>query len=255
MDAATLANIFTHTSAQSCEFGFGLCVWVRGNVPHVRGKLPHPSLAAVAIGALACASITGCSVFFPPGSPVDFCVEQAAAFCDLQFKCCTAAERRADLLGAFGGSAVTRRAPSDAGECLGVMTDICYATVDAQAESLREERVEFDPDEAEDCITELRTAVDECDPQAFFEAQGTYLASLIDSGRPGVLGDGCDNVIEGVVDEGDECFASYECQKGQCLATGPDVTIEGECVGTDTPVNPFDNANVDFEYCDGLEEE
>jgi hypothetical protein len=200
----------------------------------------------------------GCSVFFPPGSPVDFCVEQAAAFCDLQYKCCTASERSADLLGVFrGGGAVTRRAPSDAGECLGVMTDICYATIDAQNESLREERIEFDPDEAEDCIVELRTAVDECDPEAFFEAQGTYLASLIDTGRPGTLGDGCDNAIEGTVDEGDECFASYECDKGQCVnqSSGAEQTLEGECFGTDEPINPFDGSNADFEYCDGLEEE
>lgn len=208
-------------------------------------------LATITVG------FTSCSLLFPPGTPVDFCVEQAAAFCDLQFNCCTAAERQADPLGVFNGAAIRRRAPSDAGECLGVMTDICYATIDAQNESLAEERIEFDPEEADSCIADLREAVDACDPEAFFEAQGTYLASLIDSGQPGILGDGCDNAIEGNVDEGDECFATYECKKGGCFPTGVggDITSEGECQGSETPTNPFDNANVDFEICNGLVEE
>lgn len=202
---------------------------------------------------LAVASSSACSVFLPPGSPVDFCVEQAAAYCDLQFNCCTAQERRGDPFGLFTGTAVNRRAPSDAGECLGIMTDICHATIDAQNESLAEERIEFDADEAEDCIVELREAVAECDPGAFFEAQGTYLSQLVDTGRPGVLGRGCDNAIEGAVDEGDECFASYECQRGQCQPTTGDVTAEGECVGSDVAQNPFEG-NIDFEICDGRED-
>ena len=207
--------------------------------------------APLAVTALLAAS---CSAFFPPGNPVDFCVEQAGAWCDLQFKCCTAVERRADPLGVFNGRPTARRAPSDPGECLGVMTDLCRGTVDAQNESLVEERITYDADEAADCLADMRTAIDECDPEAFFDAQGSYLSQLLDNGRPGVLGDGCDNAIEGAVEENDECFASYECEKGACVVNSGDITAEGECQGSDTPQNPFEN-NFDFEICDGLEDE
>lgn len=204
------------------------------------------------VGALLAAS---CSAFFPPGNPVDFCVEQAAAWCDLQFKCCTATERKGDPLGLFAGRPISRRAPSDAGECHAVMAELCRGTIDAQNESLVEERITYDADEAADCLAEVRTAVDDCDPAAFFDAQGSYLVNLLDSGRPGVLGDACDNAVEGNVDENDECFASYECQRGSCVVTTFDeVTAEGECQGNDSPQNPFED-NIEFEICDGLEDE
>lgn len=210
-------------------------------------------MRALPSSLFAGALLTSCSAFFPPGNPVDFCIEQASAFCDLQFKCCSAGERRDDPLGLFDGPPTTRHAPSDPGECLGMMSDLCHGTIDAQNESLVEERISYDADEAADCLADVRSAVDECDPGAFFDAQGSYLVQLLDSGRPGVLGDSCDNALEGNVDENDECFASYECQRGACIVTSSDVTAEGECQGTDNPQNPFEN-NLDFQICDGLED-
>lgn len=191
----------------------------------------------------------------PPGSPVDFCIEQARVYCDLQYRCCTAGERRADPLGVFSGPSTIRHAPSTAGECVDVLAEVCRASADQHNESLTEERIKYDADEAVDCIDAMRKAVDECDATEMFEASGTWLSSLIDSGQPGVLGDACDNAIEGNVETGDECFASYECEKGSCVVQnlGGDISAEGECVGDGTAQNPLDGT-VEIEICDGLED-
>lgn len=207
------------------------------------------------LSALMAALFSSSCGFLPPGTPVDFCIEQARLFCDLQYRCCTAAERRADPLGLFGGPAVARKAPSTAGECVEVVAEVCRASVEQQNESLREERIQYDADEAVDCLDDLRKAVDECDATEFFESGGTWLSGLLDNGQPGVLGDSCDNAIEGNVDTGDECFASYECEKGSCVVqnTGGDISAEGECTGEGTPQNPMDSS-VELEICDGLDD-
>lgn len=194
-------------------------------------------------------------MLLPPGNPVDFCIEQARLFCDLQYRCCTAGERRADPLGLFSGPSTARKAPSSAGECVDVLAEVCRASAEQQNESLVAERIQYDPDEAVDCLDDMRKAVDECDATEFFDASGTYLSSLIDNGQPGVLGSSCDNAIEGAVETGDECFASWECEKGACLvqSVGGDITAEGECTGDGTPQNPLDGT-VEIEICDGLED-
>lgn len=203
----------------------------------------------------AAVAATSCSLL-PPGNPVDFCVEQARAFCDLEFRCCTAFERQNDPFDLLGGPAVRRHAPSSAGECVDLMIEICQAGAAQQNESLVEERIQYDADEAVDCLEDLRKAADECNPATFFEASGTYLSGLLHTGQPGVLGDSCENALEGVVESGDECFASYECETGACVTQpGPnEVTAEGECAGDTRPENPFEQ-NIDFEICDGLGDE
>lgn len=186
---------------------------------------------------------------------VGFCVEQARAFCDLQYRCCTAAERTRDPLGVFSSFATRRRAPSTADECADVVGDMCRAAAKQIDESIAAERVKFDPDEAAQCLQTLRAAVDSCDPADFFDAQGTFLANLLDAAQPGVLGDACKQALEPQVDTGDDCFASYECDEGACVvdAAGDDVTIEGECEGDVEAENPFEDG-VEFEICDGLED-
>lgn len=190
-----------------------------------------------------------------PGDAVSFCVEQAKAFCDLQYRCCTAAERSRDPLGLFTSFGSRRRAPSTVDECVDFVADTCRATAGQIDESIAEERVVYDPDEAVKCIATLRTAVDACDPADFFEAQGSFMVNLLDTAQPGILGDGCDQVLEPQVEDGDDCFASYECEEGACVvdSAGDDVTIEGECVGDTEPENPLDDG-VDFEICDGRED-
>jgi len=210
---------------------------------------------ANAIVAVVAVVANGC-LFFPPGSPVDFCVQQAQLYCDLQFKCCTAIERDRSILGSNLSPTIRRKAPSSAGECTEVVADICRAAVEQQNESVREARVEFDSDEAADCIEDLQAAVDDCDPGDFFDAQGTYLVQMFDDGQPGILGNACDSAIQGDVDEDDTCFASYECKKGACVVEpkANEVSLEGECQGEGEPGNPFDG-NVKFEVCDGLDDE
>ena len=187
---------------------------------------------------------------------MDFCVEQARLLCDLQFRCCTAQERRDSLIGLQQSPAVQRQAPSSAGECTEVVAEVCRAAAQQQNESVTEERVSYDSDEAVDCLEELQKAVDDCDAGDFFDAQGTYLLQMLGDGQPGIPGSACDGAIEAEVDDGDSCFASYECKDGQCVVepAANEVTAEGECQGEGEQQNPFDG-NVKFEVCDGLDDE
>lgn len=199
----------------------------------------------------------GCYQLFPPVKPVDFCVEQARLYCELQFRCCTAIERKDSLLGLQRSAATFRAAPSTEGECTDVMAEVCRAAAAQQDESLTEERIEFDVDEAVDCLDDLSEAVADCDAGDFFDADGTYLLQMLQNGQPGILGDSCDGAIDGDVDDGDTCFASYECKSNACVVTADEneVTAEGECVaGGGEPQNPFDGA-VKLEICDGLDDE
>ncbi len=178
--------------------------------------LPPTPFTKTAAGVLFALGASSCSLF-PPSTPVDFCIEQAKTFCDLQFRCCTAAERRADLFGLFNGASTRRAAPSTVGECTDLVIEVCRATVEQQNESLVAERVTYDPEEAVECLADLRAAADDCDAAEYFEASGTWLVQLLDNGQPGILGRSCDNVIEGEVDTDDECFATYECKEGGCV--------------------------------------
>jgi hypothetical protein len=193
-----------------------------------------------------------------PQKPVDFCIEQAKQFCALEFRCCTAAERAsdADPLQLFNSPIFTRHPLRDEGDCVDVVAEVCRGQVDAQNEALDDERLKFDPDEASSCLAELQNSVDDCEPEGFFKDDGTYIFSLIHGGGPGVLGSACEDVIRGNVDEHDTCFAGYECKDGGCVVTDPngDRTIKGECEGTGHPPNPFSDANVDLQFCDGLKD-
>ena len=212
-------------------------------------------IAVVVVSASVCAA-PGCYPLTAPGSPVDFCVEQARLYCELQFRCCTAIERESSALGLLRSPAIARKAPSSAGECVEVVAEVCRAAAAQQNESLGEERVTYDADEAVDCLDDLRDAVDECDAGDFFDAQGTYLLQMLDDGQPGLAGDSCDNAVEGDVDEDDTCFADYECKRGSCVVEPAEneVNLEGECQGDGEPGSPFDG-NVKFEVCDGLGDE
>lgn len=218
---------------------------------------PVRTRSAALVVVIALAGAGGCYQLFPPVKPVDFCVEQARLYCELQFRCCTAIERKDSIVGVLRSRATLRAAPSSEGECTDVMADVCRAAAAQQDESLAEERVEYDADEALDCLDDLSEAVADCDAGDFFDAQGTYLLQMLSDGQPGVLGDSCDGAIDGDVDEGDTCFASYECKTGACVVT-PDeneVTAEGECVdGGGADQNPFEGA-VKLEICDGLDDD
>jgi hypothetical protein len=228
-----------------------------GNPRRTRSTLIRVTATTRKILTLLGAAFSSSCFLFPPGTPVDFCIRQAELYCDMQFNCCTATERQRDPLGVFTGAPTARWAPSSQGECVDVMADVCRAGAEQQNVSLAEERITYDGDEAVDCLETMATAVAECNMADFFEAQGTYLAQLLDNGQPGILGDGCDNAIEGAVEENDDCFAQYECESGACVnqSVGDEFTLEGECQGDGKPQNPFDAANIEFEICDGLDDE
>jgi hypothetical protein len=193
---------------------------------------------------------------FAPGNPVDFCVEQAKDYCALEFRCCTAAERAADPLHIWSGPSTERWAPSNEGDCVGLVADICHATVDQQNESLAKERIKYSADDAQSCLDSLAKSVDECKLEDFLKDDGNYLINLIQSGSPGIFGSECEDAIRGNVDPHDTCFAQYECKDGACTipesgAATPVITDKGECDGTGRPTNPFQSANVDIQICAG----
>ncbi len=192
-----------------------------------------------------------------PGSPVDFCIEQAKVYCQLQFDCCTATERTEDPLGIFSGPAVSRWAPSTIDECVGIVSDICRGEVEQQNESLADERVKYDSDEAASCLDDLHKAADDCSLKDFLKADGSYLTSLVQNGQPGIFGAACEDTIKGEVDDGDTCFAQYECKRGFCSPRqNGDVTLKGECSGDTHPENPFATfGNITLEVCNGLDDE
>ena len=192
-----------------------------------------------------------------PQNPVDFCIEQAKSYCALEFRCCTATERDAQSFPApFRSGVFVRHPPANEGDCVNTASDACRAVVDGQNEALTKERVKYDPDEASSCLDDLRKSVDECKPEDFFHADGSYMIFVIGAAQPGVLGAACEDVIRGNVDPHDTCFATYECKDGGCVqsGSGADVTIKGECDGTGHPENPFAQANINFEICDGLKD-
>jgi hypothetical protein len=213
-------------------------------------------VVAVALTAVLSAACIQVPNLLAPQNPVDFCVEQAKSYCALQFRCCTAAERTSDALGVFHGPSVSRWAPSNEDECAGLVADICRGNIEEQNESLREERVKYDADEAASCLDELHQAVDDCDIKDFFKKDGSYMSTLVSSGQPGIFGGACEDAVKGDVDDGDTCFAQYECKRGACdfSASGND-DLKGDCTGDQRAPNPFaDFSGVHIEVCDGLED-
>lgn len=218
-------------------------------------------LPAVAV-ALALVAPSSCKLpdLLAPQSPVDFCIEQAKAFCDLQFRCCTAQERQQDPLHLFNGAAQLRHPPASADQCVGLMADVCRAAAQQQNDSVADHRLEYDVDVATSCLDTLHKAVDQCDAGKFFDAEGTYLTFLSANGEPGTLGSDCEDALHPAVSTGDTCFASYECKTGACVVTDTSTATEqvhklkGDCTGTDHTPNPL-QANVKFEICNGLTDE
>ena len=217
---------------------------------------PRTILAAIFV-VVATASCLKLPNVLAPGSPVDFCIEQAKSYCALEFRCCTAAERQSDKLGVFSSPTFDRWAPSTEDECVGLVADICRGSVAEQNESLQNERIQYDADEAQSCLDELHDAVDGCDPKDFFKKDGSYIVQLVASGSPGILGSACEDAVQGDVDDGDTCFADYECKRGFCVVQdNGTITRKGECAGDINPTNPFGNFNgVTIEVCNGLDDE
>lgn len=195
-----------------------------------------------------------------PQSPVDFCIEQAKAFCDLQFQCCTAVERTGDPLHLFNGPAQSRQPPASADQCVSLLAETCRGAVQQENESVAAGRLTYDVDAASSCLDTLHKAVDACDPGNFFDAEGTYLTSIVQGGEPGILGTDCEDALHAGVSTGDTCFANYECKAGGCVVTDTSTPTEqvhklkGDCAGEGRTPNPF-QANVKFEICNGLTDE
>jgi hypothetical protein len=180
---------------------------------------PHADAAsrllAFATGALALSLLAAC-----PPSTNAFCVDAAKASCELQFRCCTAVEREQT----FGAINLAVGPYSSEGGCVDVFTRRCEAQSQAQDEAIAASRLSFDEDRANECLTRLKDAVAECDPNGFFNDP-----------------DGeCDNLVEGQVDDGDPCFGDDECAGAgsECEVDRNDdddgvfvVTIEGTCKG------------------------
>lgn len=222
--------------------------------PNVPAVSRHRHRLSVVFAVVATSSCIDIPPLLAPGNPVDFCIEQAKAYCALEYRCCTAAERVGNDLGLFRSPAFSRWAPSTEDECVGIAADVCRGTIAEQNESLADERISYDAEEAESCLADLREAVDGCELKDFFKADGSFMVQLLGNGTPGVLGSACEDAVQGEVDDGDTCFASYECKRGGCVvqSTGS-VTIKGECAGDFSEPNPFASFNgVRIEICDGL---
>jgi hypothetical protein len=116
-----------------------------------------------------------------------------------------------------------------------------------QNEALADERIDYDVDEAADCLEDLRAAVDDCDVQDFFDAQGSHVLSIIGNGRPGILGDACDNVTgdqtcEPPAVEGEPCVQNEDCADGlRCDFDA--VTGSTVCVGLAGEGEPCDQTS------------
>ncbi|MDP2342766.1 MAG: hypothetical protein Q8O67_17555 [Deltaproteobacteria bacterium] len=156
-----------------------------------------------------------------PPSTNAFCVDSAKAACQLQFKCCTAVERQET----FGQLNLAFGPYSNEGGCVDVFTRRCEAQSQAQDEAIAAGRLSFDEDRANECLTRLKDAANECDPNAFFNDDGGE----------------CANLVEGQVDDGDVCFGDEECagRGSECEVDRNDdnddgvfvVTLEGTCKG------------------------
>ena len=208
------------------------------------------------LALLAFVTLSSCPISLPPllapGNAVDFCIEQSKSYCALLFRCCTAVERQDDPLHIATGTAFFRHKPSDEGECVTTLSDVCRGIVEEQNEAVKAERMEYRPADAAGCLDELHKDVDACKPSDFFDDDGSYIYELQLGGQPGVFGTNCEDALRPKAAAGDECFATYECKQGTCVVTpnGNDVTLKGQCQGDGRPTNEI--GNIKLGICDGL---
>ncbi len=164
-------------------------------------------LFAVLAGALMSAG------FACPTGPTDYCEQQLKAACHFEFTCCKDKERIQGL--GFFLPYVTSE-----GECVDRTKDICKTQEGSIEDSISLGRIQFNGDKAAECLDALSAATDSC-----VASDGVVVA--------------CDEVISGLVKDGDTCSLNQECGNGGTCAIdseNPDVNkdtgaTEGECQG------------------------
>lgn len=181
----------------------------------------------VLLSTLALAGPFGC-----PVSHVDTCEAQLRATCEFQFRCCDTEERLTGILRSFPYVATE-------GECIDRIAGYCQMMSAANDDAVEAGRLKFNNDKAQECVSALQSAREECDLQAFTEAS----SATEDERGP------CAEVNEGLVEEGDACASDAECASEDSYCEidfeDPDIneelgTRDGECVG---PAGEGDNCD------------
>ena len=147
-----------------------------------------------------------------------FCEQFAQQQCGFAYQCCQGVEID-QIVG--GGPAHTTEA-----ECVEGITRLFCESTAVLEDAERAGRIEFNTESTGACISALSEARSTCDGQAFVEA-------LQFSGECALT---AANLVTPLVDDGDACFADFECTDGgACVAPeneDPDefvITAEGSC--------------------------
>lgn len=141
-----------------------------------------------------------------------FCLETSKIACQVQYRCCTAVERSQ----IFGSTNLALGPYADEGGCVDAFTRQCEAASQAQDEAIAAQRLQFDKAKADECVQGAREAADSCDATAFF------------NGDPG-----CNDLVSGLVADGDDCFSDGECaESGSACEKEPAVADDGSVVVT-----------------------
>ena len=154
-----------------------------------------------------------------PYSADGLCETYARAYCQFQYQCCNAAERRE--IGNIG-SAVLH---SNEEECYEEVRKYFCASLDVYAEAAEEGRIQWDEAAAEACFRPVIEAAQQCDIEGFLMGSSTNESC---TGSPWV---------EGAVANGDTCYSSEECadDEASCQPNEPEseeqqlVTAKGTC--------------------------
>lgn len=167
---------------------------------------------------------------------VSTCEAQIRLQCEFAFRCCDDDERIENEL---SGPSYTN---SEA-ECIERNLPICRAFFGQIDDAIALGRVQFNQENANACIEARTAARDECSRNISDDAE-----------------EACENLFEGLVDDGDACASSNECADGgSCDLSDPDQNEElganeGECVA---PLKAGDDCtNADAEcgpdlFCNG----
>ena len=176
-----------------------------------------PTILAVVVVAVIAALVAGAASC--GSDSLSFCVEEAKASCQLQFRCCTAVERSAQ----FGQTILFVGPYADESGCVDAFTRQCQAFSQAQDEEIAAKRITFDNTKANKCLDDQRKAATDCDASGFFNPD-----------------DNCRNLVTGNVADGDVCTADSECKEptSQCAvdntpagSTDFVVPLNGKCKG------------------------
>jgi hypothetical protein len=185
------------------------------------------------VAPLTLAAASAC-VFFFPFSHENLGETRVRALCHFAFACCTPIERQ-----------LFSNAPHrDEGACIdetledqgiGFLLNIDALAKDAVSRGA----AVYDGEAAERCTKPQLDAINQCDVEKLVDAAGNFdltrFVFLTDASDPECVALASRNYVRGQVDDGDECFSSFDCKDfGNCVLDEEDVgeviTTRGSCV-------------------------